>query len=741
MATKILSSSFEDIYGNVTTFYRGNVDDLITATFVVENAIEEKSTDTNYFYVDIDQNEISRLSGDWEDFSFRVGQSIEVRNPSIATFTATILYITGNVMGLSTIGTLAPSQSFGTLDWLKLTATNNHDSLDLLVNFIANGSGLNTSSLIDGENTILRFNGLDALSVAGSVSSIQVGHKSGQFDISGEIIFNSVASHVRNYTLTFNSFQGGAYLDSSFIGSECLKLVAQMQFKVVEGEPSGNPIVTYNESADTGYLNQAFNTGIVNATIVDGINTIDYRNPTTAEFTIDSSAANRHLGALYIPLDGVYYKNNDFSQSIHSMQLNAHLPYVDDTYSSALNNVGAGYDIEIIELGTIGTETTYEITFTPNSDFTAFMDGREDGDRRLVIYFNCGTVNLIVFDGQLTKEPLVAGVLPNVTSHDIIFHNNNTQDTTGLVLTPISTYTEDDLGCIIKFRPEKEAVYTRLVCRVEIHSLVNGDKFTLEQAIFDFNNVQVSTDGIYLLNESIGVTNNLPSSSAKKVATLVRYPSIDVGTTYGVKLYYPFINRWEYWLQQANADVAFYPNQNKDWFHYANDADWNIRIVTSLENDEQAFIFNKGFSITDYDSGNLTTTIEYFRENGDPCSAIVDGEIMTIKATHTGTTPLNIDNCWGWIKVEPFESQPYWVNSSVIGNGNDVNNPLYDLTMTTLLNSVILECKYNTNQMSIENGVSVSSRAFGNDIFPDYWETTDGGFFTDDSGDKWTLTN
>lgn len=746
MATQILSKKFTDIFGNETTFYRANAGDKITSTFEVRNLIEAGSSDTNYFYVYPSINTITRMYGNWEDDGLREGQTVQVRNPAITTFTTTITAIYGNTIELATLGALAgvssEGESFGTIDFVRLNSNTQHDCVDALVNFVNNGGSTSTNSLIDGENTVIRFAGLNALTVGGSITGVQVGHKSGQFNVSGEITLDSedVDNFTRVYTFEIVSYQPGPYLESNFIGADCLKQVVQFNFQVVEGEPYANTIVSFNSDADTGAFDQAFNTGIVDATLVDSINEINYGATGEYYFKVDSLATERYFSSLYIPLDDNYFKNNNSSQSKHTMIMQSHFPFAPGPYFSVENDLGAGYVIEMNLVGTVGTVSEYHVIFAPNSDFIDFMDSREDGDRRFVLYFRCGNINLTVFDGQLIKEPPVAGVLPDVTDTGLNFHNENTSDFVSSETFPVDTYTEDDLGYVLLFRPEKEDVYSLLRVDIEVFNTVSGDSFNLESIVFDFNNVQISNDGVYLFNESIGVTNNLPPNSAKKQATLERYSSIDTGTKYGVKLYYPFINRWEYWLSQTNADVAFYPNQNKNWFEYDNTLGWNIRIRTSLETDEQAFIHEDEIAIKDYDSGSFTSEIQLFRENGDPCNAIVDGEIMTVKAIHTALAPINPETAWGWIGVEPFEGQPRFICSTVIGNGNDTNNPLFNIILETSGNNLIFTCNFDTNKIDLSNGVSITSRAFGTDEFDDYWLTTDGdSWYQEGSTDKWII--
>lgn len=728
MATRLLSKEFEDIFGNVTTFYRSNVGDKIISRFTIENAIQARSSDTNYFTVNNSDNTITLLSGNWEDYGFRVGQTVAINSPLIAFVGTTIDFMYDNVLGFPS-GALAsiPNQSYNTIDYLDIASTTHHDCCDIYLNFNANGAGNSTGSLIDGENSILRFTNLDALGISGSVSGVRVGLKSGQFDFSGTITYVSTVGYIRRYEVELTTIQSGIYTPAIFAGAGSLKELFQFTFQVVEGEPYGNSFCYYNNDADSGNLNEAFNTGIVNSVLLDSFTSLDYSAVSNKQFTIDTPTSEKYVSALYVPLDDEYYKNNNYTQDELTMMLDSHVPYSDTSYGSFTNPLGASYTMEFNTISTSGTQTTYEIIMTPNTDFADFMDGRDEGDRRFVVYFRAGDVNLVLFDGQLTKQPTPSGLI-NVFTSTLITHDANTTNV-NFVHTPVQ-YTESNMALVTKFRLPKNTTYDRFVSIIEAYDSVTGDTFELEKVVFGFENVQISNDGVYLLNESIGRNNNLPSNSAKKTALLTRYPSLDNVGFYGVKLYYPYINRWEYWIDKPNVDVSFYPNQNENWQPYSASANWDIRIRSYIESDDLSWEHTKIITINDFDSGNFTTDIELFRENGSPVSAVIVGEVMTIKATHTATVPINISESWVLIKVERFENQPAWWASSVLGNGDDTNNPLSDVVMTTVGNQLILECKFDTTKINTTGGVSISSEAFGSDDFG-FWLTTDGDFYVE----------
>jgi len=125
-----------------------------------------------------------------------------------------------------------------------------------------------------------------------------------------------------------------------------------------------------------------------------------------------------------------------------------------------------------------------------------------------------------------------------------------------------------------------------------------------ESMDFDFSTAQISNSGQYLLNISQNITNNLPNTSNKKTAKLLN-------TSGTASIYYPFIVRWEDWLSQTNADVSFYPNQNKDWYTYIS-GDWLVKAKLTLETSETLYTEYKNLPIYDYDSEvDITSVVEY----------------------------------------------------------------------------------------------------------------------------------
>jgi len=728
MPTKIVNRAFFDSYGNELTYYQSNAQSTTIAVFEVDNTIQVISSELNTLTMNQLESGINSIQDDWFDIGFRVGQIVDLQifdasgTQTGSDLGRTVVSIDGNDIYLDDLDAVFTDglqyTVGGALGRLVVTSQSIHDGLDVQVNHVLNTSNGGAGSLIDGENTTIRFTGLEALTIGSDITAIQVGNKSGSFACIAEITRDANQPlNTRRYIVAISVVNPGGLNEGWFTGGSCLKLYAKFKFQVVVGEPFGTLDIIHNENADTGYFNEAFNLGVSVSSIVQGVDILDYYNGTMGEFTIETPLpANFEMGGLYVPLDDNYYKNKVNSQSELCMRLYTAGDLTAGVYFSDENPDGAETTFVISTPTIVGDQYTYTFSFYGNSAWQDFIESRADGDRQYILYFNVGNENLEIFNGQLTREPLPAGVIPDISTAYYLNHSQNVTDADGIDLTGGGiAFKEDDLAMVLKFQVLRNSIYKNFIARIEAFNSVTEERFTLQETVFNMENAQVS-GGKQLVNASIGQPNNLPSTSAKKIATFGLEPSLDSESKYGLKCYYPFVILWQYWQQQLNANADFYPNQNKDWLNYPT-GDWLVTLYFGLANEDQLFEKRYLLPFQDYETGNTTPEITLYRADGTVCTAYVDGEIMTIEAKNTTATALNPDSIWAQIVVEPFESEPRWMISNVIGNGNDVNNPLFDWELEVIGLETFFRCKIDTNKINIQNGVSTGSRIFGNDFF------------------------
>lgn len=718
-----ISKSYQDMWGTSTNFLRSNAGDLIDASFVIQEIIQVTSSSVDSLTNDVSTDEITWLGGDFEEEGFRVGDSINITTYEVltgvvlATTTTTIDWVNGDTMKVaSTLSSWYSSPD----EAVSITANRNRESMELEFNMVQNGATGSEFSLIDGEVT--RFT-MDLTGGSPSYTVTQVGNKSGAYDLIVTMGLNSQVGNLREYTLRINLIQSGLYNSNLFNFNNCLKVYAGMRWSSLLGEPFNQTVDIISEDADTGWFNQPFNTGVIDAVIVQQIGSLAYDSTTTGQFVIDSASSNYAVGSAYISSDESYYKNQPESQSELTMLIPSSLPISGVPNVSANNPDGAGYTLEITGISTAGTIHTIDFEFIPNADFTTFMESRADGDRTFYIWMKYGNLNLLVFSGQLSKAPPVTQNLSMVVS-DYFDHSQNITDSSELVA-GYSGNVEDDFGFVGKFRVPKKSEITFLRIGIQAYNLVSEEYFTLEQSNFSFTGIPQDSTPLeaYILNEEAPVIPSLPDTSVKKTARLERDASIDLSVNYGIKIYYPYLYRWENWLSLPSADSDFYPDdQTRNWVPYGTQGDWRLRMNLELDINDDLFQYRDEVVIKDYDDNpNIDQEIQLWRDNPlTQVQVVIEDELMRIVALHT-----NVDgsawegDVWGMITIEPTESSPRWISSTAIDYDGNLQNPLSplsglrcDLTFPSP-DVARLECYFDSTKINLTNGVSITAKIKG----------------------------
>ena len=719
-----INQSFQDIFGNNTSFLKGNAGDLQTARISIRESISVNSalgeSIQNNFTLDL----MTWLGGDWEAEGFRVGDSIGIityiqsSGIVLASTTTNVVYINGDEMEVGLALSSWYDESSG--EAVIIFNNRNREQMTLDFNMVVNGSAGSQYSLIDGEVSRFTFD----LSGGAGATGVQIGNKSGAYDVSAQMLLNSTSGIFKNYDLVINFQQSGLYDSNLFSFDNCLKLYAKMSWSSLLGEPFGQTESIFNDDADTGWFNEAFNTGSIDATLVQGISELGYDQPTSGQFVIDSASNDYAIGSAYISNDDSYFKIQPESQSNLTMIVPSSIPISGVANQSALNPDGAGYTIELTNIATAGTIRTIDFTFTPNSAFTTFMEAQTEGNRSFYVWMKFGSVNVLVFSGQLTKQPVSAGPITMVVSE---FFDHSQQLTDGsLVQSGYAGNVEDDFGWIGKWRWIKKAVVSYVRVGVQAYNTSTGASFTLQQNNFSLNNIPQETSGLeaYILDETQAVNSTLPTTSVKREIRLKRDTSLDQVTQYGVSLYFPYLYRWEYWLQLMNVSPDFYPDeQTRNWVPYGNTGNWTLRLFVEYDMNGLAYKYYDTLQIKDYDSdANIQQDIQLFR--ADPLQnvqVIIEGEQMKIVATNTN---LNGDaweeeTTWGMITIEPTESSPRWISSTAIDFDGNTLNPLTplsglrcDLTFPSP-DVARLECNFDPSKIDLSAGVKITAKIKG----------------------------
>jgi hypothetical protein len=727
MPIQITNKTYTDIFGNSLGFFQANAGDQVTLELEIQSSIRLSSQQSPFqLNLSVYPYEITSPSASWVEEGFRINDNITISiwdpysSVPLNSYAATIDYIDDNVIGVNTL-----------LGWYNVTdqqyATihvtgRDRDTLDVLLNQVLNSTAGTEFSLIDGEVTRFKFTDINTTTVGTILTGVQTGLQSGQFYANSRLErLPNPNAYERAYELSINFIQSGVYSSTWFETSNCLKAFVKLEWASLANEPFGKTIKVFNDSADTGWFDQAYNTQVINATLVQGIDYLDYQYPSTGQFVIDSVSTDYGFGAAYISIDTAYYKNRTFNQSEITMVIPSSEFTVGVPITSELNEFGAGYTLEITAINTVGTVHTVDYEFIPNAAFNTFFDGLELGNRNFYVWAKWGTVNLLLFSGELETTPPIGGALTPVRV-DFFDHSeqlteavNNDVNNRGNI--------EDDFGFSGIFRLDEGVQYESMTARIEAYNTLTEESFTLNQVLFDFTSVPFNGTQ-HLLNLTIPVQSQLPTTSVKRDASLFLFPSENVPGEYGINLYFPFLYRWEYWLPQNNADADFYPNdQTKNWFPYGNTGDWTVRLYVQLIKDGLAYIYDNNVVIYNYDSDpEIDQEIELYREStGQNVQVVIDGELHRVVATHTLTdgTAWDQSGTWGMITVEPTESSPRYIVSTVVPYDYNPNNPLSPISgllvnITYPLPEVaVMECFFDPTIMDLSNGVKFTTKIKG----------------------------
>jgi len=725
MPIQIQNKEFTDIFGNDLNYYQSNAGDLTAVKITIHSNISMTSLN-NPLTLDISTYQIFSATLGWLDEGFRLGDTVQIEffdnssSTPLNSYSAIINYVDNDYIEVNTL-----------LGWYDITlgqfavitvSNRDRDTLEINVNHVLNNLQGSEFSLIDGEPTKLVFNGINSMIVGDDIVGVKVGNQSGQFNVTGifERISN-VPNDQRAYYLYLYVINSGAYNSTWFNTGNCLKFYLKLVWSSLANEPFGQTEKIINDSANTGWFNQAHNTSVIDATLIQGVDELFYNQSTGFQVVIDSASTEFGFGGCYISIDDAYYKNQLVDQSDLTMILETREFTIGVPETSALNPSGAGFDLEVTNITTVGTVHTIDLQFSPNAQFETFFDLLESGNRLFYLWAKYGNVNLLLFSGQLTKTQPVGGLIDVYQSQ---FFDHSEQYTTPTInVSGYESNTEDDLGFAMDFWLNKGEQYESLTAKIEAFNTVTLESFNLFSTFFDFTAVPY-TGIMHLLNFNQILVPQLPTTSLKRNGTLYLNPLIDVSGKYGATLFFPFINRWEYWLPQTNADSDFYPNeQTKNWVPFDNTGDWTIRLRLELIKGGLTYEFNDALTLKNYDSDPvIKQSIELIRDlDNSVVTSVIEGELMRVRVSNELMNGefWNVDNIWGQITIEPFEASQRFIVSSVVPYDNNPNNPLSPMSgllvpITYPTGDVAqMECYLNPNLIDLTNGVKITCKIKG----------------------------
>lgn len=735
MPLRLISKTFTDSYGNTSNVLKANAGDKVSALIEFERTIVATSSNGLIFTANGIEDIITRNTGSWIDDGFVLGNAFfRVYSASTGIISSDNVVIITEISHsvLKVTGLAAPVVTSDSSTVWYISQALEGLTTEFYLNFVPNTGSYTDNSLIDSEKTM--FSG--SVSLLDTYTDIpQIGKKSGNFEISNLEIKKAtptIASpyHTQRQFVKFDMIVPNILFEDEFSGTDCLNLVFKLMDRLQK--------VDVIDSSNTGYFEEAFNNDSTVLVANNAITTtVNYNQNTVIPFDIDCSdlALNFiEIGACYIALDENYNLNKLSNQS--------ELLHLLKTGLIGLVSVGSDYD----SLGTnpynfaldtltitdaLGVRTfAGQLTMTPNT-FETFIDAKEVGNKRFIIWAKVGNTNTVLFDGQLNfVEPVGVAFTPD--SNDVVnkYQNTDYSDLSNPInATDINIH--DDLAFTADFKLDVTQINDNVKVSIVVKNDVTSEEFQLEQATFDLSNQDLN----YFVNIVNSVNNSLPSLSAKKKAYLIKKGAI-VANELPLRLYYSFLNRWEYWIEQLNA-IPYFQSLNitgKNWFEYIN-GDFKVYIKLTKNVNGVNDFFYRELPITNYEDSTITSTIELFEYPSlTPISQIKKGADILVRATHTAPTAFETP-LYGDITLETFEGfNCFWINN--VYDTDLGQNPLkglsgskqmsvsYPSTTITRFECLLDTTKLNdakytiTSKISEDNGIVPQD--FNNDFNNDF---------------------
>lgn len=742
MPTLIKNTIFYDIFGTQYAKYTANAGDGITMRIDFSNCCCITSSQTQQISFSQLTGEVKISEGSWIDEGFRVGDAVTFEgfnefNSGTGIYNLTIIAIPTDkiivVTGLPALNNATPPDKH---TW-QLWVNKQKEEMEFSVNWLENQ---NTSlipsmnSLIDGESQRFNLTGMNSLiitnGVGAGVNLIQVGKKSGSFSILNPRIWranndNFGGATRYNYILMLELKDFGFLFPTLYAGSNCLKLVSKIALKTKIGDTKTSDLY-YLDNGNTGVFNEAFNSNISKVTTFpNSLSILPFNKPTSIPFTFktsDTSLTKFEIGASYSTLDDAYNENQLTYQDNYLKLLKSGLIGTTEIgytyYSSSFGNEYYSIKLDSLSISTAGGIKTFTgvLTFDPyyfkppvytmTDGFGKFIEARGDSDRQFYIWLKVGNTNCLLFGNQMTFEYPIGIVfnpeLKSLVNHDDNFNHSDMSITGFTYATDINS--EDDLGFVADLQLNQYDINNSIQIEVVCQDQQSGLYFSLEKMSYDISTQDFSN----WVNTFQNVSNNLPTSSAKKQSYLSYKSAWSNGIF--VRLYYPFLIRWEYWLNQLGAS-AYYISQsknNKNWINYADVFHGKLFMkIGIIRNGVMDYnyteIFPKNY---DFDT-NVVSSIQLIdNATSVATNSIIKGHTYTVTATHYKTVGNWALYPYGQITIEAKESSPRFVISTEIDADISPLNPLIgniskrlDVTKPDL-KTIIYSCTFDATNIS-----------------------------------------
>lgn len=696
---------------------------------------------------------IQLAQGNWSDHGIVAGDSVTfnfANYENTVTFSGTVnaLSVDGNSLRIE----YGWSQSMISMNGYLYT-NKTPQALESDFNLIPSTQASGMESIIDTSVTRFRADSIASLAVNGTVNLVQIGNKSGSIveDIELKRLANEVDPLSGGNVLVYQvdvKFTWWGYLtelfqDYFFNAKTITPIISTRVFPQFNnyGVRMENTYKLPNDG-NSGFRNENFNQGISEFQLTsftwkdvsdNVIGAFDYSQPCKFEATINTNSTfGTNFGLIFFndiqDLTSISAGiNNDNGQYSHEQltlfgQVANLTTSSTGTFTTATGVNGEQLTFSGITVAVSGTTATIKGTLTPNSEFTAKFEDENNFEKRFGLLFRSETasfpqpnysttVNTTLWVGNGEVAPVVLGAYP-LTREYLLDHNGNSFIGLPAIVEDDNIYTADFIWA--KNRKIKSITFKNVV-----KNYSDQTWFTLESYRIPFDE-QILWNGTQEMPEFVNAYfyNNMPvfMSNAQKNSFVFTKDLESNQDDYRIKFQFPMLQRWEYWLPQNDVSQLFLQTANKDWVNYSDVGGWALATCVEIEVEEGSYRNFFEYKLEDYDLNfDLGLDWHFERLDSTVISSPIAGEVCKVVATWSA--PVAINALWGQITVEPFESSPRWMLSSVYPSPNQPLNPLFNdnnIGMVSIVNNntteVRFECYIDPNKINTSQGVKFTAR-------------------------------
>lgn len=692
---------------------------------------------------------------------FRDGDTILVQSAGANNGTYTnILKIDDNTIRVNTSLTSATSLT------AQIYLAQSYPTVDYYYNLIENNDAINFNALVDGSIQKFSANGVVSTSVpmtANGFKSWQIGTAT-VTHVSTSATFKSI--FIIDQDLYINPFllpsdDANTY-PTYFANNNCLKHVFRADFKINNTDTYRIQTVEFDEEVgNTGWFDENYNTGITNYSISNLVFTrlsdsevipsLQLSDVITTQVTFDidntvdspfvsSGTAKFIANFINIPVDTDDFSNTstllDFNFSFDRCQAVIDSGSVNGDFSRAIQNfavayvsaskVSVAFDINLSTdvYNRIASFTEQKYLLAISTQNEALQSESSDGVTLLIdandFYVDLGLTGLV------TRPEYGMIEHPFQDKADALPSSEGMQ--------------EDELVAWSRIKFDLATTsYSVSFKSVECYVIAkNGsDEFVLSNQSAEFINATI-VNGLEYINTTIPIPFKAPSGELITEMKVLRDIPADANPVYYYDIYYPFLNRWEYWIAKAGVNAAFFDNAepnnglSENWQRYDNIVGWDIKhriiVNVTVNGIDQSYSFENAFDDFDYDNNSNwdNEDIKTYDSSNNLLSSGGNDYIESFENTkviaefeYVGATPPTLADVGIVLRLEPYENGGQYIStriSSFRSIGTDSQWLSTDgsgkVVVSKIGNTFYGEALINYNLMQNFNSFSITARIY-----------------------------